>query len=282
MQLWQILTVAFFAGLVAGVISPTSKALTLDLVGREKLLSATAANFTVMSTTGIVAPLVAGTVVGAFDIGWAYVIMGGMSLLSAVTVLLIGAVPRAGELRGSPLQDLKEGVRYIFTSPTIRMLLLLALVGDVFGMGHEIMLPVMARDVLDVGPSGLGYLISAGMAGGAVSALVLSSLGDIKRKGRLLVIGYGGFGVFLLLFAVSRSFPLSMVLLAMGWAIWMVYETTLGTLLQTVVPNEMRGRVLSAYSLHGERRASRDFTPALLPLSWAPLRPSPSARGCSS
>ena len=204
-RLWQILTVAFFSGLALGVISPASKALTLDLVGRERLLSATAANYTVMSTTGVVAPLVAGTVVSAFDIGWAYVIMGGMSLLSAVTILLIGSVPRVGAPRGSPWQDLKEGVRYVFTSPTIRMLLLLALVGDVFGMGHEIMLPVMARDVLKIGPSGLGYLISAGMAGGAVSALVISTLGDIRQKGRLLLLGYAGFAVFLLLFTVSRS-----------------------------------------------------------------------------
>ena len=271
-RLWQILAVAFFAGLVAGLVSPATKALTLDLVGRERLLSATAANHTVMSTTGIVAPLLAGTVVSNFEIGWAYVIMGGMSLLSAVTLLLIGAVPRVGESRGSPLQDLKEGVRYVFTSPTIRALLFLALVGDVFGMGHEIMLPVMARDVLHIGPSGLGFLIAAGMAGGAVSALVLASVGDIKRKGRLLVIGYGGFAVFLLLFTVSRSFPLSMVLLAMGWATWMAYETSLGTLLQTVVPNELRGRVLSAYSFTwGASGFSGFYTGAVATLLGAPV-----------
>ena len=271
-HLWQIPTVAFFSGLALGVISPASKALTLDLVGRERLLSATAANYTVMSATGIVAPLLAGAVVSNFDIGWAYVIMGGMSLLSAATVLLIGAVPRAGKSRGSPWQDLKDGVKYVFTSPTIRGLLLLALVGDVFGMGHEIMLPVMARDVLKIGPSGLGYLISAGMAGGAVSAAVLASLGDIKQKGRMLLVGYAGFAVFLLLFSVSRSFALSMVLLAMGWALWMAYETSLGTLLQTVVPNEMRGRVLSAYSFTwGASGFSGFYTGAVATLLGAPV-----------
>ena len=245
-RLWHILTVAFFVGLVDGLMSPATNALTLDLVGREKLLSATAANFTAMTTMGIVAPLAAGIVVSNFDIGWAYVIMGVVSLNSAMSALLLGAVPRVGESRGSPWQDLKDGVRYVFTSPMVRALLFMALVGDVFGMGHEIMLPVMARDVLDIGPSGLGYLISAGMAGGAVSSLVLSSLGDIKHKGRLLVIGSGGFAVFLLLFSASRWFPLSMVSLAVAWAFWLAYETSLGTLLQTVVPNEMRGRVLSA------------------------------------
>ena len=271
-RLWQILTVAYFAGIAQGVISPTGKALTLDLVGRERLLSATAANYTVMSTTGIVAPLVAGVVVSTFDIGWAYVIMGAASLTSAMSALLIGNVPRVRRSRGSPLQDLKEGVRYVFTSTTIRSLLFLALIGDVFGMGHEIMLPVMARDVLHIGPSGLGFLISAGMAGGAVSALVLASLGDIKQKGRLLVIGYGGFAVFLLLFTVSRSFPLSMALLAMGWATWMAYEASLGTLLQTVVPNEMRGRVLSAHSFSwGATGFSGFHTGAIATLLGAPL-----------
>ena len=245
-HLWQILTAAFFVGLAEGVMSPATKALTLDLVGREKLLSATAANYTAMTSMGIVAPLLAGIVVSNFDIGWAYVIMGVVSLISGVAVLLLRSVPHVGESRGSPWQDLKDGVRFVFTSPMARGLLFLALVGDVFGMGHEIMLPVMARDVLDIGPSGLGYLISAGMAGGLVSASVLSGLGDIEHKGRLLIIGYGGFAVFLLLFSASRWFPLSMVSLAVGWAFWTAYETSLGTLLQTVVPNDMRGRVLSA------------------------------------
>ena len=245
-RLWQILTVAFFFGLSEGVLGPAIRALTLDLVGRENLLSATAANYTAMTSMGIVAPLLAGAVVSATDIGWAYVIMGVLSLVSGVFVLLVRVVLGVGKSRGTPWQDLKEGVRFVFTSPIVRALLLLALVGDVFGMGHEIMLPVMARDVLDIGPSGLGYLIAAGMAGGAVSATVLSSLGDIKYKGRLLVIGYGGFAVFLLLFSASRWFPLSMVSLAVAWAFWIAYETSLGTLLQTVVPNEMRGRVLSA------------------------------------
>ena len=270
-RLWEILTVAFFVGLADGVMSPASKALTLDLVGREKLLSATAANYTAMTSMGIVAPLAAGIVVSKFDIGWAYVIMGVVSLISAISVLLLRGVPRVGESRGSPWQDLKDGVRYVFTSPTIRTLLFLALVCDVFGMGHEIMLPVMARDVLDIGPSGLGYLISAGMAGGAVSSLVLSSLGDIKHKGRLLVIGYGGFGVSLLLFSASRWFPLSMVSLAVGWAFWVAYQTSLGTLLQTIVPNEMRGRVLSAETFTwGATGFSGFYTGAIATLLGAP------------
>ena len=270
-QLWQILAMAYFHGVATGLNFPATQALALDLVGRGKLLAAIAANHSAQSILGIIVPIAAGALVSTFEIGWAYVIMGVASLFAATAAFLMRSVPHVGEPRGSPWQDLIQGVRYVFTTPIIRGLIFLILVGEVFGVGHEVMLPVMARDVLTVGPSGLGYLMSAGMAGATVSALILASIGDIKSRGRLIVVGYAGFGVFLLLFSASRWFPLSMLSLALGWGFWMTYETTIGTVIQTVVPNEMRGRVLSAQTFTwGTNGFSGFHTGAIATLLGAP------------
>ena len=192
--------------------------------------------------------MLAGAVVSTADIGWAYVIMGAAYGAAAAVLLGLKIEPRERRTDGetsSPWSDLKQGFRYVFTTPVVRTLILMALVSEAFGWTHETMLPVMARDELKVGAAGLGYLLAAAGGGGLIATLVLSSLGDVKEKGRLLIGGYGGFGLFLVLFAASRWFPLSMVLLALAYSVAVMYETAISTLLQTVVPDEMRGRVLS-------------------------------------
>ena len=103
----------------------------------------------------------------------------------------------------------------------------------------------MARDVLDVDASGLGYLLATAAAGATIATVIVSNLGDVRDKGRLMLASLGGFGLFLMLFAASTWFPLSMILLALSYAAVMAYEATLSTLLQTSVTDQMRGRVLS-------------------------------------
>ncbi|MCH8110259.1 MAG: MFS transporter [Chloroflexi bacterium] len=244
-QLWEVLTFAFLNGILISVIIPSRMALTLDVAGRGRLLSANAANLAAMTVMGIVAPILGGVVISAFDIGWAYVIVAVAYMVSAGILASLRGIVRLKKEPTSPWDDLKKGVHYVFTTPVVRMLLLMVLVSEAFGWSHEVMLPVIARDVLDVGASGYGYLLAAGSAGGTVSTVIMSSIGEIKNKGRLLIVSLSGFGLFLMMFAASTSFQLSLVLLALAYAAVVTYETTLNTLLQTVVPDEMRGRVLS-------------------------------------
>ncbi len=243
--LWHVLFFGLIQGVAISVKIPARFALTMDVAGRERLLSATAAVFASMTTMGIVTPLVGGVVVSTFHIGWAYVIIGGSYLLSASVLTRLDSVARTTRPSASPWQDLKEGIRYVFSTPLIRTLMIMIMIVESFGWAHEAMLPVMARDVLGVGASGLGYLLAAASGGGAISTMVVSNLGDIKEKGRLLVAGLVGFGFFLILFAAARWFPLSMILLAFAYASAVTYESAMSTLLQTMVPDEMRGRILS-------------------------------------
>jgi MFS family permease len=243
--LWHLLAFALIQGAAISVKVPTRMALAMDVAGRENLLSAIAAGFASMTLMGIGAPILGGVVVSAFSIGWAYVIIGCAYLLSAVVFANLAKPVMIQRSATSPRQDFKEGIRYVTTTPIIRSIILIVLIVEGFGWSHESMLPVMARDVLVVGASGLGFLFAAGSGGGAVSTVVVSNMGNVKEKGRLLILGAGGFGFFLVLFGISPWFPLSMALLALAYAAVVAYEATASTLLQTLVPNEMRGRVLS-------------------------------------
>ena len=245
-QLWHILLASTIDGAMMSIRVPSRMALIMDIAGRRNIQNATAANFAAMTGTGIVIPPLAGRLIETHGIAWAYVSMTSAFMLSSLMLTFLSGVKSAGR-RGvsSPVQDFAEGVRYVFTTPAVRLLILLMLTSEIFGWAHESMIPVMAREVLETGPAGVGYLIAAGSAGALLSSLILSAVGDINRKGIVLIGGYIGFGAFLILFAVSKSLVLSLALIGAAWASVAMYETMLSTLLQTSVPNEMRGRVLS-------------------------------------
>ncbi len=253
-ELWHLLAGSLVTGLSEAVRIPSMFALNIDVVGRQRLLSATAANFASFGVAGIVAPLAAGALVDRWDIGWAYMVMAAFHLLSAAVMLRLKAPPPAGRTEAdapplSPWRSIREGIVHILSTPWIRTLLAMQLVGEAFGWSHITMLPVMARDVLGVEAQGLGYLMAASHAGFLMGNLSLSALGDLRHKSRMAVAGYGGYGLLLMLFAASRSFPLSLALLAAAYAVVSLYEANLHTMVQAAVPDRMRGRVISFQAL---------------------------------
>ncbi|MDE2688340.1 MAG: MFS transporter [Chloroflexota bacterium] len=272
-QLWHIIVTAFLDGAIMSVKVPSRTALVLDVAGRSNMLKATAANFAAMTSAGIVIPPIAGLMVDTHGIGWAYFAMSGLFAISGILLTFLRGVrrtPRKSE--ASPVQDFKNGVSYVFSTPAVRLLFVLMLTSELFGWAHETMMPVMADEVIDAGPTGLGYLLSAGSTGALVASLVLSAFGDIRTKGAALITGYIGFGLFLTLFALSNSLLISLVLIAAAHASAALYETMLGTLLQTTVPDEMRGRVLSFQMFSwGFTGFSGFHTGAIAALLGAPL-----------
>ncbi len=244
-RLWHVLVAALIDGTLVSVKIPAMMTLTLDIAGRGRLMSATATRFAAMLIMGMVAPLLAGAVVSRFDIGWAYVIIAAGSSCGIAAMLMLHPVRPAPSRRTSPIQEFRQGIGYVFSTPAVRLLIIIIFATEGFGWAHETVLPVIARDVLDVGASGLGYLLAAGSAGGTISTILMGSMGDSGRKSRLLFLGGFGFGLFLVLFAWSATLVLSLALIAAAYAFAIVYETTVSTLLQTVVPDELRGRVVS-------------------------------------
>ena len=271
-QLWHVLIFPIASGITASVRIPGLMALSLDIVGRKRLVSATAARVASMTVVGVVVPLAIGRVVDGAGMGWAYVAMSAGDLISVALLTLVNPPFRKRADKSSPFRDLKEGATFSLKSPLVRTLLGAILLNELFGWSHEPMLPVMARDVLGMGATGLGNLLAAGSLGAAVTSVALSSFENPRKKGVLLVAGMFGYGLFLLLFSLSRSVPLSLVALGLAYGTAIVYETVVNAMLQTGVPYDMRGRVLSFQSMMWGVTGMTGFhTGAFATLFGAPL-----------
>ena len=245
-QLWHVLLMPIAAGVTGAVRIPGMMTLNMDIVGRENLLSATAARFASMTIVGVAVPLAVGPVIENVGIGWAYVAIALGDTLSAALMSVIDlphSEPSAE--RRSPLQDLKTGLGYAFRNPLVRIVLGVVLINELFGWSHEPMLPVVARDVLGEDASGLGKLLAATSAGAAATSIAISAFRDIDRKGWLMIGGVLGFGCSLIAFSLSRSLLPAMAFLALAGGFAGLYETVADTAVQAGVADQMRGRVLS-------------------------------------
>ena len=249
LELWHIMLLSFLSGSALTLSMTVRWTLTMDLVGRSTLLNANAANFMAFSSVQIVSSAFGGWIMSVFGVGSAYLLIGASLAVAVVITFMVPSVATQERLRGSPWRDFRDGAALVLENPALRSMFYLATVMGLFAYSYNYLLPIMARDVLQVGATGLGFLASAGGIGSLVAILVVVNLGNIKAEGRLLVFGAMGFGAFLILFAASPWFLLSLVLVAAAKGCAMVYDSMITTLLQTNAPDQMRGRVMSSYAL---------------------------------
>ncbi len=245
-ELWHVLAFAVATAATGATRMPGMKTLAMDIAGGEHLLAAMAARMASMTVVGVVVPLLIGPAVDVIGIEWAYVVIA-LGDFTSVAVMSMVRLPEPAESpeRRSPLAELKSGISYSLRHPLVRTILGVILVTELFGWSAEPMLPVVVRDVLGGGATGLGLLFAAASAGAAITALTLSSVGNVRHKGWLMVGGIFGFGCFLLCFSLSRSLPLSLVVFGLAGASTTLYETAGDTIMQSGVDRRMRGRVLS-------------------------------------
>lgn len=271
-QLWHMLIIGFGYGAVASISMPATMTLTLDIVGRDKLLSGVAITFAVGSFMAIISPVIGSRTVDTLGIEWVYILISISLVIAALMMTFIRDLTPIPKRNTSPLHDMKTGLNYAMTTPAVRILLIMNLVTASMGWSHDSMLSVMARDVLKVGVSGLGYMIAIASLGGTIATLLVSNQPYIKEKAKLLLGGLVAFGVFLIIFSLSRWFPLSLLALALAYASAMVYETIHNTILQTIVPDDMRGRMLSFVAITwGMSSISGFHTGAIAAASSAPI-----------
>ena len=228
---------------------PASNTLVYQVVGPGKLLNAMAARLMVFNMTRIIGSLIAGWLITHISIGSCYLFSAGSSYLAAPLLLAIRGSYRPETTRDSFWRVLSGGIRYAWSSASLRMLLLMSLLMELYGFSHMVMLPVMARDVLHVGATGLSFLSAAGGAGAMLSTIVVAGLGDFKNKGLLLVVTAAGAGVFILLFAASPWYPASLIFVAGVGGSLMAYDATMGTSLQLLSTDAVRGRIMGLYGL---------------------------------
>ena len=255
LELWQLILNSFIWGAFSGIRIPATMALTLDVVEKKELLSANAAKFVGIGLAGIIGPILLIQVLKYFDNLGGFIFVAALEVFSVLVISKLSVPPKTFGVSGlgdidfrlfkSTWVELLEGVHYIFKTRDVRLLILIGLLSEIFVWPHANMFPVIARDVLDVGVEGFGYLQSSGWFGLLVATLLLFGMGyRIKRRGLIMVFCALLFGILIIIFAFSRNLMVSMAVLSLAWASASIFEVTLITFLQSTVPDNMRGRVV--------------------------------------
>lgn len=249
-EVWQVLALAALLGVANGFDIPTRQAFVVELVGRQDLVNAIALNSSMFNGARIVGPAVAGAVVATVGEGWCF-LANSMSYLAVIgSLLAIRLAPGTrAAATASPVAQILEGWRFVARTAPIRALLLLLGLVSLTGMPYAVLMPVMAEDVLHAGASGLGLLMGASGVGALAGALVLARRASIRGLGGWVASAALAFGIALIGFSLSRHFWLSVaLLLPVGFAMLLQMSSS-NTLIQSMVPDELRGRVMAAYSM---------------------------------
>jgi MFS family permease len=246
-----ILALMAVLGVATGFDIPTRQAFLIDMVGdRADLPNAIALNSSIFNAARLIGPAIAGFAIAAFGEGW--VIMINAISYSAVLLSLFAMrirPSRAPRPRGAMFGRLGDGFRYAFGFPPIRAVLALVAVVGLLGVPFSVLLPVIATDVLAGGPRTLGLLMAATGLGALTGALFLASRRTVRGLGRIIVVSATTFGSALVLLAFSRSIFIALPLLMLAGFGMMAQMASSNTVLQTLVPDDMRGRVMSFYSM---------------------------------
>ena len=249
-QVWHIFTLASLLGMVNSVDIPTRQAFAVDMVGREDLINAIALNSSMINGARIVGPAVAGILVASVGEGWCFLI-NAISFTAVIAGLLLMTVTVQIRVSppGSALASILEGFRYVrHTGPVRALLLLLGLV-SLMGMPYAVLMPVFADQILHGGPRGLGLLMGASGIGALIGAVVLAAKEGIRGLGSWIALGAAGFGMSLILFSLSRWFWVSAAMLMPAGFSMMIEMAASNTLIQSLTPDALRGRVMAVYSM---------------------------------
>jgi MFS family permease len=256
-QPWMILVLSFVTGCCMSLAGPSYQALTVELVGREDLANAIALNSTQFQLSRVVGPALAGIALSAFGIAGCFYANAASYIAVLVALSLVRFEPSAkkglpgitGRRPGAFWEDLVAGLKYVRGRSRVFWLLIISACTSLFGAPYFTMLPVFARDVFHLGDKGLALMMGVAGAGAFVGALVLAFLGDFSRKGLMVLAGAFSFSLCLIAFSLSTRLNVALIFL-FGMGVSIVFSVAvINTLLQQLVRDEMRGRVMSMFIL---------------------------------
>jgi MFS family permease len=249
-QVWHIVVLAMLIGVVNAFDGPARQAFVVEMVGAQDLPNAIALNSMTFNAARVVGPAIGGILLATVGAAWCFTI-NGLSFIAVIASLLAMQLTTVQLIHDhrSPWEQLKSGVHYVAEHSELRGLILLSLFFSTFGISYNTVLPSFVDRILNGGAAGFGLLTAAAGVGAVSGAFLVAMYGDRGRRGQWLFYAAMGFPVALTIFAFNRSFALALPLTVLLGVGFMLQFTLINTLLQTRVANEMRGRVMSLYTL---------------------------------
>jgi len=249
-QLWQLFVLSIILGIVSAFDIPARQAFVSDMVDKENLLNAIALNASIFHGSRVIGPAVAGLLVAAVGESWCFAlnalsflaVLGGLQMMKLQIVTQIKA--------GSAWESVKEGIHFAFTHPQIRMLMLMVAFTSFFAMPYTVLMPIIADRILHGGSQTMGILMGLSGVGSVVGALRLAAMKPQGERAYLWVGGAAmGFGLSLVLFSFAKVWWLSGLLLIPAGFCMVSQMATSNTLVQTLAPNKLRGRVMAVFGM---------------------------------
>ena len=248
-QVWHVFVLAGLLGVVNAFDIPGRQSFLVDMVGRDDLMNAIALNSSMFNGARVIGPAIAGILVARIGEGWCF-FSNAVSYIAVIIGLLLMRVHSPARVStASPLENIMEGFRFVNRTAPIRALLLLLGLVSLVGMPYVVLMPIFADKILHGGARGLGILMGATGIGALLGALTLAFREGVKGLGRWVAVCCAGFGVSLIVFAVSHRFWVSVILLLPVGYTMMLQMSSSNTLIQVMVPDELRGRVMAVYSM---------------------------------
>jgi MFS family permease len=246
-EIWHILALSFIAGLAQAFGGPAYQSLVPTLVEKKDLPNAIALNSIQFNLARVFGPLLAGATLAAFGTALCFA-LNGVSFLVVIVALLSLTIKHIPQAERKPImQDLKGGLAYVRSQPAIVALTVLAFLTTFLGLPLLTFLPIFARDIFHGGVGRYSVMMAFSGAGAVVGALVVAWLGRFKHMGLTLLLVQLTFGMLIMAFALSRIVWLSYLLLFFTGAALLIVFSMTASLVQLIVPDHLRGRVVSIY-----------------------------------
>jgi MFS family permease len=250
-HIWQLVLLNVFIGMVNGFDMPARQSFIVEMIeDRNDLGNAIALNSSMFNAARLIGPSIAGLIIAAVGEGMCFL----LNAVSYIAVIISLLAMRLNYVK-HPHQDkhvmagLKDGIKYAWNFIPIRLILLMISLLSLAGMPYTILMPVFAREILKGGAHTMGFLVGAIGVGALCGALYLASRKSVRGLGKVIPMAAISFGVCLIIFSFSHNLIFSLVMLLSTGMSMMIHTASCNTILQTVVDDKMRGRVMSYYTM---------------------------------
>ena len=243
---WHIMLIGIFNGSLMSINMPSRQAIISDIVPDSKLMNAISLNFSSMNLTRIAGPALAGFLILLFDTSGVFFVIAVIYVFAAITIGMVHYAPNRKIKTGKNVgEDVLEGIRYVFRIPSLRGLFVMSFIPVIFGFSFMALIPAWAREALAIESDGLGILLMLMGIGATIGTLLLASIGNMPRRGMVMLGASVAWGISLAIFAQLTSFTIAIPFLIFIGLTSSLYMSLNMTMVQTKADPEMRGRTMS-------------------------------------